>query len=93
MINILSPDILRACMLAENTSGHILKVEMEMEMFTPSSFRSVRRIFIYFILDGEKIGTSLAFYNLNEVDDFLMSLHEQFKQINAPLRVEIPLCG
>ena len=91
MINILSPDILRACMLAENTSGHILKVEME--MFTPSSFRSVKRIFIYFILDGEKIGTSLAFYNLNEVDDFLMSLHEQFKQINAPLRVEIPLCG
>ena len=91
MINILSPDILRACMLAENTSRHNLKVEME--VLTPSSFRSVRRIFIYFILDGEKIGTSLAFYNLNEADDFLTSLHEQFKQINAPLRVKIPLCG
>lgn len=91
MINILSPNILRACMLAENTSRHNLKVEME--VLTPSSFRSVRRIFVYFILDGEKIGTSLAFYNLNEADDFLTSLHEQFKQINAPLRVEIPLCG
>lgn len=92
MINILSPDILRACMLAENTSRHNLKVEME--VLTPSSFRSVRRIFIYFIFDGEKIGTSLAFfYNLNEADDFLTSLHEQLKQINAPLRVKIPLCG